>query len=85
MRVFLQYILPLITPIVLYVLWLVLRGRGKEMPNWNEGPWFWLIVVGFVFAAASLITFGVTNLEGTEGEYVAPRYEDGKILPPERH
>ena len=85
MRIFLQYVLPLVTPAILYILWLVLLGKGKKLPNWSEGPWFWLIVGGFVLAAASLIGFGVSNLEGTEGQYIPPRYEGGKILPPERH
>ncbi len=84
MRVFLQYVLPILAPLIIYIIWLVLRGKGKKLPHWEEGPWFWLILAGFIMGACSLIYFGVSGLEEKEGFYVAPRFEDGKILPPER-
>jgi len=81
MRVFLQYILPILAPTVLYVLWLVMRGKGRKIPAVEDGPWFWLIIVGFLFAAASVITYGVTSGHEPGSEYVPPRYEDGKVVP----
>ena len=62
MRIFFQYILPIVATLAIYVAWLVLQGKGKKLPHWNEGPWFWLIVAGFVLGGASLITFGVSGL-----------------------
>jgi len=83
MRVFLQYILPILAPLAVYITWMVLRGKHKELPSWSEGPWFWLIVVGFVLGATSLIYFGFSGLHDTGGEYIPPRYEDGRIVPPQ--
>ncbi|MCW9034991.1 MAG: hypothetical protein OQK35_07700 [Alphaproteobacteria bacterium] len=84
MRILLQYVLPILAPLIIYVTWLLLRGKGKKLPNWDEGLWFWLILLGLVFGMISLIFFGVSGMEEKGGQYIAPRFEDGKILPPER-
>jgi len=81
MRVFLQYILPIIAPAAVYLLWLGLRGKGRKIPALEDGPWFWLIVVGFLLAAVSVITYGVTSGHDPSSEYVPPRFEDGKVVP----
>ena len=48
-RVFLQYVLPLVLPIVLYLLWGSFQKAraektGKAPHDFSQGPWFWLIV-----------------------------------------
>jgi len=84
MRILFQYILPILAPLIIYITWLVLRGKGKKLPHWGEGPWLWLIILGFVCGMTSLIYFGMSGMEEKGGQYVPPRYQDGKILPPER-
>ncbi len=81
MRVFLQYVLPIIAPAALYILWLVMRGKGRKIPALEDGPWFWLIVAGFVLAAVSVISYGVTSGHDPSSQYVPPHYEDGKVVP----
>jgi hypothetical protein len=84
-RVLLQYVVPLVLPAAIYVLWVALsrrRGRDPALPrSLEKGPLFWLVVLGFVLATASLVWFGLERAEETGGAYQPPRYEDGRIVP----
>jgi hypothetical protein len=82
MRIFLHILLPLITPIVIYAIWAKIgaRQKGKGLPSWEEGQWFWAIVAGFIFVGGSLLyitTFG----DGTSVQYYSPRMENGLVVP----
>ena len=82
MRIFLHVFLPLVAPIALYALWSYIEGKrkGKGLPDWEEGHWFWVLVAGFIFAASSLIY--LTTLGADPGaQYQSPRLEDGKVVP----
>jgi hypothetical protein len=85
MRILLNYILPLILPMAVFLLWSWLtKGRKGTQPGdipWYAGPWFWLILAGFVLMAGVL---GVTVYLGggsPDSVYQPPRYEDGRIVP----
>lgn len=82
MRIFLHIFLPLITPLVLYTIWAKIdaKRKGRGMPDWEEGHWFWVSVIGCVLAAVSLI-YLTTLGDDTIGKYQSPRLEDGKIVP----
>ncbi len=89
-RVVLQYVLPLLLPTVLYLIWWGTIGRRKATANGGtavlaQGPWFWLIVCGCVLLAGSLIytalVVGVTTDVTSEGHYVPPQLEDGRVVP----
>ncbi len=88
MRLFLTYILPLLAPLVLYLLWNTYartraKKKGEELPSLQKGGIFWSLVVGFVLLVATFVTLAVTGGHPTDsGKYVAPRIEDGKIVPP---
>ena len=82
MRIFLQVILPLIAPIVIYTTWAYFdaKRQGKGLPNWEEGHWFWVILLGVFLSVASLIYFATTGA-GTDTEYQSPRLENGRVVP----
>lgn len=84
-RALLQYLLPLILPTVLYLIWaLAIRnsGSGKRLATiLREGPWFWLIVAGMLLAGASLVFTALSRGGDPSGRYVAPRLEDGRVVP----
>ena len=87
-RIILNYALPLLTPLVLYLVWMyVLRhrskARGDALPTVERGAVFWSIVTGFALMIAGLVIVALTSGEapGT-GEYISPRLEGGKIIPP---
>jgi len=85
-RVFLTYILPLIMPLAIYLLWTWIVGRKTRKPGdppfWYEGPYFWLIIAGFVLMVGVLGTTAYLSEGGDpQSDYVPPRMEDGTIVP----
>jgi len=81
-RIVLEILLPLLTPIVIYGVWshFDAKRKGTKMPGWEEGHWFWAAVLGAALAAASLVWFGAGGDSG-KGDYVEPHVEDGKVVP----
>tara|TARA_R110000787_G_scaffold274979_1_gene383201 strand:- start:44688 stop:44981 length:294 start_codon:yes stop_codon:yes gene_type:complete len=87
-RLLLTYILPLIFPLLVYLAWnAYARSKAKRSggvpPSLERGPIFWAIVAGFILLVTSLLTLAVLGGDSPDsGQYVGPRYEDGKIIPP---
>lgn len=87
LRVLIEYVVPLALPSLLYFIWLAYRNRqiargGEGAPQrWQEGPWAWLIVGGVLLAVIAGIVVSMLRGYGTEGRYVPPRVEDGRIIP----
>ena len=82
MRILLHIFLPLFLPIVIYTIWAKIDAnrKGKGLPSWENGHWFWVIIAGFVFTACSLI-FLTTLGNRTDGHYQSPKIENGVIVP----
>jgi len=85
-RIILQYVLPLLLPAAIFLVWVVLtrqRAGSQEttMERLQKGPWFWLVVGGFVLMAAGLFYLGLTEGSKPGGAYQAPHYKDGRIVP----
>jgi hypothetical protein len=79
-------LLPLLLPIVAYLVWWRLtRGKalaqGQPPPELAKGPWAYLIAAGLVLVLAGLIYTGITSGEPPGGTYVPPSYQDGRIVP----
>jgi hypothetical protein len=88
-RIFLTYILPLVLPSLIYVLWIWNARRTHDpdseddLPGLRRGPLFWSLVSGFLLMIAGLITIALLSGDPPDsGTYQSPRLEDGKILPP---
>jgi len=87
-RILIQYALPLLAPLAIYLGWMWIvrhrsKSRGDELPSVERKAIFWSIVAGFVLMFAGLITVALTSgVEPGSGEYQSPRLEDGKIVPP---
>ena len=83
MRIFIQVILPLLAPAILYAIWTnAARRRSGQggLPGWEEGHWFWMIVAGFVLVVG-IFVFAVFGSRTEDGTYIPPRLEDGKVVP----
>lgn len=83
-RILIDIIIPLLTPVALYALWAHIdaRRKGRGMPNWEEGRWFWAILAGGLLAIATIIWAGGLGHD-PKGEYVPAHVEDGKVVPGE--
>ncbi len=88
-RMLFTYIVPLLGPLALYLTWNAYRRRyaakhGGEAPGIEKGPVFWCIVAGFILFAISMVSLALMSGDKPgQGLYIAPRLQDGKILPPE--
>ena len=82
MRMFLHVILPLFLPIILYAVWSKFNAKrqGKDLPNWEEGHWFWIIILGFIFTAGSLIYLSTLG-NNIDQKYQSPTIQNGRIVP----
>ena len=86
MRIFLQFILPLLLPGLLYIAWTYLtqarsEDGGPARAVIAEGPWFRLLLAGFVLMIIGLATAAMLGGTSPEGEYRAPYLQDGKVVP----
>ena len=83
MRVFITVILPLLLPTALYLLWVGTLGaphEGGAMP-WTSMPWLWLVGAGAALLAIVLFVVAVGFGTTQQGVYVAPRWQNGHIIP----
>ena len=82
MRIALQYLLPLLTPFILYLAWVfITQGKGEVAKSLRRGGvYYWAATAGIVL---TMITLGAAAMLGGEapGPYQAPRFEDGRIIP----
>jgi hypothetical protein len=86
-RVLLEYVVPIVLPSLLYLAWLayenkrVARGGEGVLRRWQEGPWAWLFAAGVVIAVAGTLMLSLLQGFGTEGRYIPPHVENGRIVP----
>jgi hypothetical protein len=82
-RELLTLFLPLVLPTVLYLVWLRAASWSQAdgaMP-WRGLPWVWLGVTGVALTALVLFVVTVHFGTSTPGVYVAPHFENGRIVP----
>ena len=78
---------PLLAPIVLYLLynWHLRRKGGvtnEEDPfSWQEIPWIWLLVSGTALLALTMFASTFFGRIETDARYEAPRFENGERVP----
>ncbi|MEE8394394.1 MAG: DUF6111 family protein [Rhodospirillales bacterium] len=83
-RILLNYVLPLLIPMAVYLLWFWFsrrRGGGQGKSLAEEEPWFWVLSSGFLLMAGGLVYLALSESGETEGTYLAPHIEDGRIVP----
>ena len=86
-RGILYYVIPLLFPTLVYVLWMLYaRYRMRmvhdgEMPEWERTPWLLLLGAGVALTAIVLFTVAFVT-GGTPGqEYSPAQLRDGRIMP----
>jgi heme A synthase len=83
LRVFLQFVLPLIFPTALWLVcvWFEKRRNKGQPEEGRATPWIWLISIGFALSVVSLITWGLLEGDQPDKTYTAPTLENGKVVP----
>lgn len=87
-RRILTIVIPLLAPLVAYLVWAWFTARrrealesGRRLPAWQEWPWAWLITAGAALVTITLFTLGFSDGGGTDREYIPAHYENGKLVP----
>ncbi|MBM3565828.1 MAG: hypothetical protein FJX42_06935 [Alphaproteobacteria bacterium] len=86
-RIFFEYVLPLIAPFLFYFGWVWMAARraeetGGAAPDWRKGPWIGLGAAGLVLLMIALVATAWLGGEPAGGVYRAPALDkDGRIVP----
>ena len=89
-RILIQVLLPLLLPALLYLVWRVVSrrlqpgGAPATVSGLAEGPWGWLILGGLALAIITLVATALLGERIPQGEFVPPRFIDGRIEPAQR-
>ncbi len=79
-RIIVQIVVPLLLPAVVYVLWARFVGL-QSLEQLRRGPWLWLSGAGVLLVIVSAGLWVALDYQAPDGEYVPPRFEDGKLVP----
>jgi hypothetical protein len=90
-RIFFTFVLPLIAPAVVYLIWHTIQVRrvasGKReepTPTFAEMPWFMLAGAGMSLLIVTLLALALFGGGAEPGKvYVPPHMENGKLVPAE--
>ena len=78
LRILLQYVLPLVLPFAIYLIYARLaRGPG----GMGDAPWLGLAATGVGLLAVSLVAWGLLGGSDPGETYVPARFEDGELVP----
>ena len=86
MRQFLLFGLPILLPVVLYLLWFARALRkatveGSAPPRLGDAPWAWVIGAGVALAAFVLGIVAFRGQGPASPNYQPPQLIDGRIAP----
>ena len=73
--------LPLMLPFVVYAFWVILARFFKIKSNWNNAPWFFLILSALVLAILTMISLSAFDGASIDSKYISPHIEGGKVVP----
>jgi hypothetical protein len=76
LRILLQYLLPLVLPLLAYLLYAHLVGKRGA-----DAPWLGLAATGVGLLVVSLVSWGLLSGADPGEEYVPARVEDGRVVP----
>ncbi|MGH7048777.1 MAG: DUF6111 family protein [Stellaceae bacterium] len=82
-RVVITIVLPLLLPTALYLLWIITWGAPQDggAVSWTALPWLWLAAAGAGLLMVVLVVVTVGFGAAQQGVYVAPRWQNGHIIP----
>lgn len=79
MRAFIEVIVPLLLPALLY--WLYLKAQERRGVTVREVPLSWLAVAGLLLLIIVLSAGWLAGKEPPTGKYIPPHVEDGQVVP----
>lgn len=86
MRILINFILPFLTPLLVFVAWAWLtraQAAGGMTERLQKGPWFWLILSGLLLVMVSMAVLAIGGRGAPGSRVIAPYMEDGRVVPPQ--
>jgi len=85
-RIIIQHLALFLSPTILYAAYFAYRRRraqtmGADVPGWEEGPWFWLLLGGGLLVLASLAALAIYGGADPQAIYEPATLQDGKVMP----
>lgn len=83
---FLAKFWPALIPVAIFLFWLLflrkkVTERDKEgIPTWEARLWLWTLLASLLIAGGIIVWTALSETP-VKGQYVPPRYEDGKVIP----
>jgi hypothetical protein len=85
MRLLLTVLLPLVTPFIVYAIWVAWMRRREEAGNpvtrMQMNRLLACFVIGAMMAGATLFATAMTGTAPPDSKYVPPTLENGRIIP----
>ena len=87
LRVFAEYIVPLLLPAVIYfaVQWWIAKraaeGHPIAKPSWWSAPWPWLGVSGVALLLITIVVLSLGDRAPPGAAYHPPELEGGRVQP----
>lgn len=78
LRIALQYLLPLVLPLLAY---LIYAGVSRKTRLLDGAPWLALAATGVGLMAVSLVSWSLLTGADPGDTYVPARIEDGRVVP----
>lgn len=80
MRQFLEILLPLVLPTLIYVAYVALE-RARGATGQPDVPWVWLGAAGGLLVIVTFVAVALLGGAPPTDRYQAPKLENGKIVP----
>ncbi len=83
-RIVFLYILPIVTPIIVYAIWVSYNVKSKKLIDYKKKSLFLFLAIAISFTGIVgllLSNMSSKNTYSEDSTYVKATYKDGKIIP----
>ncbi len=83
LRGFLFHLIPLLLPFIVYGIYLYFNKRAGGEKTWRGRSVAIATIIGLALMGISMVALVVLRDAPAEGDYIPPRFEDGKLIEPQ--
>lgn len=87
-RTLISIVVPFITPMLCYAVWIWFQARkqerlshGEALAAWQQWPWIWLVSIGSGLAIVTLLVLFSMSDPLTDDRWVPPAVINGEVIP----
>ncbi len=80
LRTIIFHILPFLVPFIVYGVYLHYLKRAGGEKTWQGKSLAITTMIGLIFVAASFVALWIFQDRAEDGDYIPPRFENGKLI-----